>query len=191
MAEKGNFMQAVAKNENEKGVAEQGNAKIEKYLTFFIDGQLYSIPTSEIVEIIQMQPITFMPNVANYVKGFINLRGKVVPVIDMRLRFKKEEKAYSTHTNIIIVKLGETVAGMIVDSVNDVCDVAASQINVSPTHKSSASRDTHFVRGIVSLGNSSAMLLDTAKVLTHQNQLQKAEMKPQTEKAENSSLPRQ
>ena len=182
-------MQAV--KEQTQKAAKGEDSQAEKYLTFFIDHQLYCVPTSEIVEIIQMQRITFMPNVTDYVKGVINLRGKVVPVIDMRLRFNREEAAYTSSTSIVIAKSEDMMVGMIVDSVQDVCDVAADQISGSPQHENSAGRDAHFVRGIVSLGSTSAMLLNTKKVLTHhsRSQRQKAEANFQTANAPQPSSP--
>lgn len=164
------------------------DSSMEKYLTFHIDSQLYSVPTSQVVEIIRIQPITFMPNVSNYVKGVINLRGKVVPVIDMRLRFHKEEKGYDTRTSIVIVESGEMTVGLIVDSVKDVRDVSASQINSAPKSKKVAGNG--FVNGIATLENESAMLLDIAKVLTHHHSTdsQKAEAKTETEKPEEQSI---
>jgi purine-binding chemotaxis protein CheW len=154
-----------AKNDEKQEFSDEENIQSEKYLTFFIDGQLYCIPTAEVVEIIQMQPITFIPNVTDYVKGVINLRGKVVPVIDMRLRFKKKEKEYNSRTSIVIVESGEKTAGLIVESVKDVRDVSANQINAAPTLKKAIGNG--FVRGIASLGEKSAMILDIGKVLTH------------------------
>lgn len=144
----------------------------EKYLTFYIDGQLYSIPTSQVVEIIRTQPITYMPNTVGYVKGVINLRGKVVPVVDMRLRFKKEERPYDSRTSIVIVESGDMTVGLIVDTVKDVRDVAAAQISESPKPKGRDSGGRDFVCGIVSLDGESAMLLNTAKVLTHHGRSQ-------------------
>lgn len=158
-------MKTVTVKEKAKEKAVLDDIKTEKYLTFFIDGQLYCIPTSQVVEIIRMQPITFVPNVTDYVKGVINLRGKVVPVIDMRLRFHKEEKKYDMLTSIVIIEVEEKTVGMIVDFVKDVCDVSPGQISVTPKSKSSVGKE--FVCGIVTLGKDSAMLLDTAKVLTH------------------------
>lgn len=148
----------------------------EKYLTFYIDGQLYSVPTSQVVEIIRMQPITFMPNTTGYVKGVINLRGKVVPVIDMRLRFKKEERPYDTRTSIVIVEDGEMTVGLIVDTVKDVRDVSIDQINKSPKSKGQNSSGKNFVCGIMTLDGESAMLLDTTKVLTHHGQPRKPDV---------------
>ena len=159
------LMKALKELRRESAVA--ADLHTEKYLTFYIDGQLYSVPTSQVVEIIRMQPITYMPNTIDYVKGVINLRGKVVPVIDMRLRFKKEEKPYDTRTSIVIVESGEMTVGLIVDTVKDVRDVSAEQINKSPRSKGQSANGKNFVCGIVTLDNESAMLLDTAKVLTH------------------------
>jgi purine-binding chemotaxis protein CheW len=151
----------------------------EKYLMFYIDGQLYTVPTSQVVEIIRMQPITYMPNTIDYVKGVINLRGKVVPVIDMRLRFKKEERPYDSRTSIVIVENGGMTVGLIVDTVKDVRDISAAQINESPKSKGSTANGKNFVCGIISLEDESAMLLNTAKVLTHHSRtlMQDAEKK--------------
>ncbi len=137
----------------------------EKYLTFLIDGQLYTVPTSQVVEIIRMQPITFLPNLPKYVKGVINLRGKVVPVIDMRLRFRKEEIEYGARTSIVIVEHGEMTVGLIVDFVKDVRDIAKDQINTAPKSKKAPGKG--FVCAIATLENDSAMVLDVEKVLTH------------------------
>lgn len=164
-------MKTLKETRRENAIA--ADLHIEKYLTFFIDSQLFTVPTSEVVEIIRIQPITYMPNAVAYVKGVINLRGKVVPVIDMRLRFQKEEIPYDTRTSIVIVENKEMTVGLIVDSVNDVRDVSSAQISDSPKFlgrnaagKNSVSRN--FVSGMVSLDeNETAMLLDIVKVLTH------------------------
>ena len=149
----------------QKGFSGSETVAAEKYLTFLIDSQLYTIPTSRVVEIIRMQPITFMPNLPAYVKGVINLRGRVVPVIDMRLRFHKEEIAYGARTSIVIVEHGEMTVGLIVDFVQDVRDIAQSQVNVAPKSKKAPGKG--FVCAIAALESGSAMVLDVEKVLTH------------------------
>jgi purine-binding chemotaxis protein CheW len=148
---------------NEFSVVE--NNATEKYLTFFIDRQLYTLPTREVVEIIRTQPITFMPNLPDYVRGVINLRGKIVPLIDMRLKFQKEEKEYDSRTSIVIVEYGEMVVGLIVDSVKDVRDISKSQICDAPKYKVSVG--DNYVCGIATLEQESAMILDIVKILTH------------------------
>lgn len=139
------------------------NISSEKYLTFFIDGQLYAVPTGSVVEIIRMQAITFLPGLPRYVKGVINLRGKIVPLIDMRLKFRKEETEYGVQTSIIIMECGEMTVGLIVDSVYDVTDVAKEQLSENPKYKSRAGN--RYVCGIASLPYGSALVLDIAKVL--------------------------
>lgn len=140
------------------------NIPSEKYLTFFIDGQIYALPTAEVVEIIRMQPITALPNLPDYVKGVINLRGKIVPLIDMRLRFCKQSSAYDSRTSVIIVENGEMTAGLVVDAVKDVRDVAKEQILESPGSKKH--KGNNYVNAIASLKNESAMLLDISRVLS-------------------------
>lgn len=140
------------------------NTLSEKYLTFFIDRQLYTLPTSQVVEIIRMQPITLIPNLPGHVKGVINLRGKIVPLIDMRLKFSKEPIPYDNLTSIIIVENGETTAGLIVDSVKDVRNIAKNQIFEAPRYKKSAG--DRYVSAIVSLEEDSAMVLDLTRVFS-------------------------
>lgn len=139
------------------------NTSSEKYLTFFIDGQLYAVPTSKVVEIIRMQPVTLLPGLPEYVKGVINLRGKIVPLIDMRLKFRKEEQEYGIQTSVIITESGEMTVGLIVDAVNDVTDVAKSQLSENPKYKKHAGNQ--YVGGIASLVQGSALVLDIRKVL--------------------------
>lgn len=139
----------------------------EKYLTFLIDRQLYALPTAEIVEIIRMQPITFMPKLPDYVKGVINLRGKIVPLIDMRLKFDKEAVPYDSRTSIVIVEKGEMTAGLIVDAVKDVRDVEKAQIFEAPGYKKTVGGS--YVRSIASMGEESAMLLNLERVLSEKD----------------------
>ena len=139
------------------------NISSEKYLTFFIDGQLYAVPTSQVVEIIRMQTITFLPGLPAYVKGVINIRGKIVSLIDMRLKFHKEEKEYDGQTSVIITEIGDMNAGLIVDTVNDVTDVAANQLSESPKYKKRAGN--RYVCSIASLPYGSALVLNVSKVL--------------------------
>ena len=141
------------------------NIPSEKYLTFFIDRQLYALPTSQVVEIIRLQPITLVPNLPEYVKGVINLRGKIVPLIDMRLKFSKESIPYNNLTSIVIVEDGEITAGLIVDSVKDVRDVAKNQICGAPKYKKVTEDSDRYVNSIASLGKESAMVLDIERIL--------------------------
>jgi purine-binding chemotaxis protein CheW len=150
----------LSKNDN------KGNENIfkEKYLTFFIDEQLFAIPSSQVVEIIRMQPITYIPKLPPFVIGVINLRGKIVPLIDLRLKFNKEPREYDDYTSIIVVETGDLSVGFIVDRVNDVTDVSKNQISDSP--KLAKDTTNGFITGIATLFGEAVMLLDTMKILS-------------------------
>lgn len=140
------------------------NVPSEKYLTFFIDEQLFAIKSSQVVEIIRIQPITFMPKLPAFVKGVINLRGKIVPLIDLRIKLNKPPMEYDDHTSIIVAETGEFSVGFIVDRVNDVADIAQNQISDAP--KLGKDTATNYVTGIATLEHEVAMLLNMTQLLT-------------------------
>jgi len=146
------------------------NISTEKYLTFFIDGQLFAIPSSQVVEIIRMQSITFIPNLPPFIIGVINLRGKIVPLVDIRLKFDKPQKEYDDHTSIIVTETGDLGVGFIVDNVNDVTNVSKNQISDTPRF----AKDTtnNYVKGIATLNENAVMLLDIEKILSDGNEAQ-------------------
>lgn len=135
----------------------------EKYLTFFIEDQLFALKSSGVAEIIRMQPITFIPKLPPFLKGVINLRGKIVPLIDLRLKLEKPAAEYNDLTSVIVAEADALTVGFIVDRVNDVTDVPMDRISESPR----LSRDTgnHFVTGIATLENSVVLILDAARLL--------------------------
>jgi purine-binding chemotaxis protein CheW len=136
----------------------------EKYLTFFIEEQIFAVKSSSVIEIIRMQPITFMPKLPPYVKGVINLRGKIVPLIDLRIKLGKEPKEYDEHTSIVVLDTNDTSVGFIVDRVNDVTDIAKSRISDSP--KLAKDSDNNYVTGIATLDSEVAMILNPVSILT-------------------------
>lgn len=136
----------------------------EKYLTFFVDKQLYSIPSSQVIEIISISPVTYLPKLPEFVKGVINIRGKVIPLIELQLRLKKTSAVYDEHTCIIVVEIGDNSVGFIVDRVHDVTDISKSQIS-PPPKMSNAEKEREFLAGIAKLGDGIAMILDTAKTI--------------------------
>jgi purine-binding chemotaxis protein CheW len=153
------------------------NVTTEKYLTFFINEQLFAIQSSQVVEIIRMQPITLMPKLPSYVKGVINLRGKIVPLIDLRIKLGKPPIEYDDHTSIIVVETGNSNVGFIVDMVNDVTDISKSQISDTP--KLAKETTTNFVAGIATLENGVAMLLNLIKILSENDEYAKSEKEVQ------------
>jgi purine-binding chemotaxis protein CheW len=105
-----------------------------------------------------------MPNVVSFMKGVINLRGSVVPVIDMRIKFRMTEKEYDAFTVIIIVEVRERLVGMIVDSVSDVAKVPLSSIQDTPHFTSKIQTD--FIAGIGQIENNLIIMLDVDAVMT-------------------------
>lgn len=162
-------MQNIANNISLKSNTSAGETTLtEKYLTFYIDEQLFAIQSSQVVEIIRTQPITYIPKLPPYVIGVINLRGKIVPLIDLRLKFDKTPREYDDYTSVVVVETGELSVGFIVDRVNDVTDISVNQISDSPK----LSKDTthSYVTGIATLLGQPIMLLDTVKILSNDDQ---------------------
>lgn len=103
-----------------------------RFLTFYIDDAIYGISLTYILEIINIQHITTIPNVPNYIKGIINLRGKVVPVLDARLKMNKPEAEYNDKTCIIVVLINDLQVGLIVDSVSEVETLNKNHLSAPP-----------------------------------------------------------
>ena len=103
-----------------------------KWLTFWLNGQLFGSSIAHVEQIVSMMPITEVPEYPHYAKGIINIRGAIVPLIDLRLRLGKEEAAYTDHTCIIICRVGEDQIGFIADSVDAVMTIAPEQISAPP-----------------------------------------------------------
>ncbi|MFP4698311.1 MAG: chemotaxis protein CheW [Eubacteriales bacterium] len=135
----------------------------DKYLTFDIGNEQYGINIKYVIEIIGIQDITEMPEQPIYVKGIINLRGKIIPVIDVRLRFKKEFRPYNDRTCIIVVDIVGMSIGLIVDSVEEVVDIQEQDI-VNPP-KMNENEKNKYLKGIGKIGDKVKLLLDCEKLL--------------------------
>lgn len=136
-----------------------------KYLTFIVESGTYGVEIKYITEIISVQAVTPVPNTHNYLKGIINLRGTVVPVIDMRLRFGLPEIEYTDRTCIVVVSMEEMTNGLIVDEVQEVVDI--DDEHIQPPRKVSGAHGNagnYFIRAIGSVGNEVKQLLDIEKV---------------------------
>ncbi len=135
----------------------------DKYLIFRIDDEEYGIAIRDVIEIIGIQNITDLPDMPPFVKGVINLRGKVIPIIDVRLRFGIREREYDRRTCIIVVSISDVLVGMIVDSVSEVIDIPPDDIEPPPTiRKGEASR---FIKGLGKVEEDVKILLSTDKLL--------------------------
>ena len=134
-----------------------------KFLTFQLDREEYAIPIRHVIEIIGLQRITPLPELPDFVKGVINLRGKVIPVIDVRLRFGMPERAYDERTCIVVVDIDESFVGLIVDEVNEVTAIPAGQIEAPPTVQKG--REMRFVAGLGKVEDSVKILVDINRLI--------------------------
>lgn len=134
-----------------------------KYLTFYTDNQLFGIPISDVVQIVGMQEITAVPEFPSYAKGVINLRGIIIPIIDVRLRLKKEEISYTERTCIIVTNIKGSYLGFIVDYVNEVTNIQYENIS-NPPNVGSDYVNT-YITGIAKLNSKIVLLMDLKKVL--------------------------
>jgi purine-binding chemotaxis protein CheW len=136
-----------------------------KFLTFALGKEEYGIEISYVTEIVGIQAITEVPELPEYVKGIINLRGKIIPVIDVRLRFKKEAREYTDRTCTIVIDIEDISVGLIVDTVAEVMSIAEQEI-VPPPHVSSGSQN-NYIKGIGKVGSNVKLLLDCDKLLSN------------------------
>ncbi|AKN31868.1 chemotaxis protein CheW [Clostridium carboxidivorans P7] len=134
-----------------------------RFLTFSVGKESYGIEIKYVKEIIGIQEITEVPELPDYVKGIINLRGKIIPVMDVRLRFKKEAKEYNDRTCIIVIDVEEISIGLIVDNVSEVLTIGEENIVPPPDLKTGF--HNRYVKGIGKVGNEVKLLLDCEKVL--------------------------
>lgn len=134
----------------------------DKFLTFSLGKEDYGIEIKYVTEIIGIQVITEIPELPDYVKGIINLRGKIIPVIDVRLRFKKEPLPYNDRTCVIVVDMRDISVGLIVDSVSEVLSIAEQDIVSPPELNKSSNR---YIKGIGKVENDVKLLLDCDKLL--------------------------
>jgi len=134
----------------------------EKLIIFELKGKEYAISVHQVMSIEKNMHITRIPNIAPFVKGVINLRGVVTPIIDLRLRFNLEEVPYTDSTRIIIVMLDDMEVGIIVDSANDVVDVETSKYEPAP--ETIGGNEVDYIKGVVKLENRLLILVDLEKV---------------------------
>ncbi|MEW6262872.1 MAG: chemotaxis protein CheW [Thermodesulfobacteriota bacterium] len=152
---------------NEKASTRSGERE-GKYLTFSLAGEEYGIGILKVREIIGMMPITPVPRTPGFVKGVINLRGQVIPVIDLRLKFGLAEIEYTDRTSIIVVEartaIGKVNIGIVVDSVSEVANVKAEDIEDTPAFGTKL--DTDYILGMAKTTGGVKILLDIDRVLT-------------------------
>lgn len=136
----------------------------KQFVSFLIGEETYGISVLKVQEIIGMTEITHVPKTLPFVKGVINLRGAVVPVIDLRKKFKMEEREYDATTVIVIVEVNGRLIGMIVDSVSDVLNIPVKSIQDTPHFSSKIESD--FIEAIGQTKDTLVIILDIEKIIT-------------------------
>jgi purine-binding chemotaxis protein CheW len=134
-----------------------------RFLTFSLGKESYGIEIQFVTEIIGIQSVTEIPELPEYVKGIINLRGKIIPVMDVRLRFKKVPREYNDRTCIIVVDINNISIGLIVDSVSEVITIPDQEIVDPPEMNKGYNR---YIKKIGKVGNDVKLLLDCEKLLS-------------------------
>jgi len=137
----------------------------DRFLTFVLDKEIYGIELKFVTEIIRIQTITVIPDTPDYIRGIINLRGKIIPVMDVRLRFSKDLKEYTDRTCVIVVKIQDISVGLIVDSVSEVISIPEAEIVAPPEIGKEGNK---FIRGVGTSGNEVKLLLNCEKLLNYQ-----------------------
>lgn len=133
------------------------------YISFSIGDTPYALEIRHVMEIISVQVITQVPQMPKYVKGIINLRGTIIPVVDLRLRFNYEEKPYDERTCIIVISVEDLDVGLIVDEVQDVAAISDELIAAPPLAR--AAGQNNYVSGVARIGGVNRLLIDTRKLL--------------------------
>lgn len=136
-----------------------------KFMTFQTGKEFFGISISYVNEIIAMQPIAAIPEVEDYVKGLINLRGKIIPVIDVRVRFKMEPCEYTDRTCIIVIDVKSTMIGLIVERLADVDTIAEDNIAPPPSLGRKEHEHNKYVYGLARTGDTVTLLLDPEKLI--------------------------
>lgn len=150
----------------EKSSILQKNATstMEKYLSFEINDELYAVEILDVKEIIAMMKFTKVPKMPDFVKGVINLRGLVIPIVDMRLKFELPEIEYNERTTIIIGIIDDSLIGFIVDRTADVLNISNAEMSAPP--KFGTDIDTEFLKSMAKTENGVVMVVDLKKIFT-------------------------
>lgn len=136
-----------------------------EFMTFQTGKEFFGISISYVNEIIMMQPITAVPEVEDYIKGLINLRGKIIPVIDVRARFKMEPIEYTDRTCIIVINVKSIVIGLIVEKIAEVDTIREEDIVPPPSLGRSNSEQNKYVYGLAKTEDTMKLLIDPEKLI--------------------------
>lgn len=161
----GKGMLEMAETGMQEVLEQEEDTQKGKFLTFVLGGESYGIEIRFVTEIIGIQPVTQVPELPDYIRGIINLRGKIIPVMDVRLRFGKPFMEYNDRTCVIVIDIADISIGLIVDSVSEVLSIPDSEIVPPPDLNKAGSK---YIKGIGKVGNEVKLLLDCSKLLNEE-----------------------
>lgn len=139
------------------------DSRAGKYLTFFLASEEYGVEILKVQEIIGRMPITPVPLTSKYIRGVINLRGKIHPVMDMKIKFGMDKTQITDETGIIVIKTASMMMGILVDKVSEVVNIAADDVEDTPSF--GAEVNMEYLLGVGTTGGKIRMLLDIDKVI--------------------------
>jgi purine-binding chemotaxis protein CheW len=145
-------------------VSEDEDTLENRFMIFVLDKEDYGISIKNVIEIVEMQKIIDVPDMPHYIKGIINLRGKIIPIMDLRLRFNIAAKEYDDRTCIIITNIEDYRVGLIVDRVEEVIEIAENNIEPPPKFKTGKG-EISYISGLGKVGEKVKIILDVAKLL--------------------------
>ena len=137
----------------------------KQFMTFRCCNEIYGISLENVSEIIGLTQYTSIPETEDYIMGLINLRCKVIPVIDVRIRFGKEALEYNDRTSVIVIQVKETIIGLIVDGIEGVADICTDDILPPPSVSNLRAQSQKYVYGIGKVNSEVKLLLDPDKLI--------------------------
>lgn len=147
----------------------QADANANRYLAFLLDKDVYAVEVRYVVEIVGILPITKVPETPPYVKGVVNLRGQIIPVMDMRIKFHKPEIEYNDRTCVVVVHIGSVVLGLIVDSVIEVLTI--TEEHQAPPPSFITGEKNPYIKAVDNRDKHVKLLLDCEKLLIDEDLL--------------------
>jgi purine-binding chemotaxis protein CheW len=147
-----------------EAIMDEEDTQQGKFLTFTLGKEVFGLEIRHVTEIVGIQKINTIPESPGYIKGIINLRGKIIPVIDMRLRLKKEPEEYTDRTCIIVVEIQDITIGLVVDSVAEVITIADELISPPPDIRTGL--QSRYIEGIAKVDEGIILLLDNRMIIS-------------------------
>lgn len=145
------------------------DTQADKYLIFRTGEEQFGIPIQHVTEIVELQKITRVPEMPDFIRGVMNLRGLVIPLIDVRLRFNIAEKEYDDRTCIVIIRVKEKHVGLIVDRVSEILEIHQDHVSAPPQFKRDGVRN-RYIQGLGKVGDEVKILLNVEEIL-HEDEL--------------------